>query len=145
MSFAQLTQQDAAVELLQRSLARQRLGHAYLFSGDDLAHLELVARTLAKTLNCQQPPLGAASATDCCEACPSCRKIDQDKHADIQWIRPESKSRVITIDQMRDQAATVARRGLMRKRSRPSNNEAWGSFWWRLKRRCGQANIVLPR
>jgi DNA polymerase-3 subunit delta' len=107
MSFAQFMQPDAAVELLQRSLARQRLGHAYLFSGDDLAHLELVARTLAKTLNCEQRPTDDSAATDCCDTCPSCRKIDQDKHADIQWIRPESKSRVITIDQMRDLMQTI--------------------------------------
>ena len=107
MSFAQFMQQDAAVELLQRSLARQRLGHAYLFSGDDLAHLELVARTLAKTLNCEQRPTGATAPTDCCDVCPSCRKIDQGQHADIRWVRPESKSRVITIDQMRDLMQTI--------------------------------------
>jgi DNA polymerase-3 subunit delta' len=32
----------------------------------------------------------------------SCRKIDRENHADIHWARPESKSRIITIDQMRD-------------------------------------------
>lgn len=104
MSFNSFTEKDAAVELLQRSLARGRLGHAYLFSGDDLAHLEVVARTLAKTLNCQHRPAGKP---DCCDECASCRKIDHFNHADVQWIRPESKSRVITIDQMRDLMATI--------------------------------------
>jgi DNA polymerase III gamma/tau subunit len=55
MSFASFTQQDNAIELLQRSLARKRLGHAYLFSGENLDHLELVGRTLAKTLKCENP------------------------------------------------------------------------------------------
>jgi len=41
-------------------------------------------------------------ATDCCDACPNCRKIDHDTHADIHWARPESKSRIITVEQMRE-------------------------------------------
>jgi DNA polymerase-3 subunit delta' len=32
----------------------------------------------------------------------SCKKIAHENHADIHWARPESKSRVITIDQTRD-------------------------------------------
>ena len=109
MSFASFTEQEDAVQLLQRSLARERLGHAYLFSGDDLERLQLVARTLAKTLNCQNPRQSKTvpGAPDCCDACLSCRKIDAFNHADVQWIRPESKSRVITIDQMRDLMQTV--------------------------------------
>src|SRR4051812_231881 len=109
MSFSSFKEKDAAVELLQRSLARGRLGHAYLFSGDDLAHLEAVARTLAKTLNCEKRVRGAnlSLAPDSCDECASCRKIDHLTHADVQWIRPESKSRVITIDQMRDLMQTI--------------------------------------
>ena len=102
MAFSDFPEQ-AAVELLQRSLARGRLGHAYLFSGADLNQLELVARTLAKALNCEQ----RLSPPDSCDACTSCRKIDGDNHPDTQWIRPESKSRVITIDQMRDLMQTM--------------------------------------
>jgi DNA polymerase III subunit delta' len=109
MSFASFTEQEDAVQLLQRSLARERLGHAYLFSGNDLEHLQLVARTLAKTLNCQNQRQSKTvpGAPDCCDACLSCRKIDAFNHADVQWIRPESKSRIITIDQMRDLMQTV--------------------------------------
>jgi len=90
------------IELLQRSLTRGRLGHAYLFSGPDLAQLEAIARTLAKTLNCQQLDLLSGPRTDSCDACPSCRKIDSDTHGDIHWVRPESKSRIISVDQMRE-------------------------------------------
>jgi len=109
MAFADFSPPESPIELLQRSLARGRLGHAYLFSGDDLEKLELVARTLAKTLNCQQPRHSPQipGAPDCCDQCPSCRKIDECTHPDVQWIRPESKSRVIVIDQMRDSMQTV--------------------------------------
>jgi DNA polymerase-3 subunit delta' len=102
MSFADFPEQAQAVQLLQRSLERDRLSHAYLFSGAQLAHLEGVARTLAKVLNCLNPMREAGAGLDCCDQCASCRKIDQDTHPDIQWVRPESKSRIITIDQMRE-------------------------------------------
>ena len=41
--------------LLERSLERNRLAHAYLFSGDSLDELEVMARTLAKALNWRPP------------------------------------------------------------------------------------------
>lgn len=102
MSFAQLDSLGDSIVLLQRSLERGRLGHAYLFHGGELAALEQVARTLAKTLNCAQPPRQSANGLplDSCDACPSCRKIQDDLHPDVMWVRPESKSRVIKIDQM---------------------------------------------
>ncbi len=102
MAFKDFPEQTQGVQLLQRSLARGRLGHAYLFSGDQLEELELLARTLAKTLNCQNPLKISGAATDCCDECPSCRKIENGIHADIHWARPESKSRIITVDQTRE-------------------------------------------
>jgi len=102
MAFTLFARHAQGVQLLQRALARGRLGHAYLFAGDKLEELESLARTLAKTLNCQKPVKTGGVATDCCDVCPVCLKIDGDVHADIHWARPESKSRVITIEQMRD-------------------------------------------
>jgi DNA polymerase III subunit delta' len=102
MAFRHFAKQTQGVELLQRSLARGRLGHAYLFAGDQLEELETLARTLAKTLNCQQPVKTGGVATDCCDECPNCRKTDHDTHADVHWARPESKSRLITVEQMRE-------------------------------------------
>ncbi|NDE99473.1 MAG: hypothetical protein EB034_14530, partial [Verrucomicrobia bacterium] len=100
MAFADFPAQQQAVTLLQRSLARGRLAHAYLFTGDDLDELEGMARTLAKTLNCQSPGLGAAS--DSCDRCLTCQKIEHLNHSDVQWIRPEMKSRQISVDQIRE-------------------------------------------
>ncbi len=103
MAFANFPEQKQVVELLQRSLERGRLAHAYLFTGHQIGDLTALARTLAKTLNCMKPVRRAAGgpAVDCCDECASCRKIDADNHADVHWVRPESKSRVITISQMR--------------------------------------------
>jgi len=102
MAFKNFSKPSQGVQLLQRSLARGRLGHAYLFTGHRLEELELLARTLAKTLNCQKPIKTGGAATDCCDECLSCRKIDHETHTDIHWARPESRSRVVTVEQMRD-------------------------------------------
>jgi DNA polymerase-3 subunit delta' len=109
MAFASFGGQLQVVTLLQRSLERGRLAHAYLFTGDQLDELEAVARTLAKTLNCQNPPARASNGVpiDCCDKCVNCRKVQEGNHADVQWLRPESKTRIISVDQVRELIQTV--------------------------------------
>lgn len=104
MALADLTCPASAVALLQRSLERGRLGHAYLLSGARLAPMETLARNLAKTLNCENPPRRAGNGRplDCCDVCPTCHRIDRDLHPDVRWLRPESKLRVILIEQVRN-------------------------------------------
>jgi len=92
--------QAHAVELLQRSLERGRLAHAYVFTGHHQEQLEAVARSLAKTINCQRPVMRAGATVDCCDECSSCFKIEHENHADVLWIRPESKMRLIKIGQI---------------------------------------------
>jgi hypothetical protein len=102
MAFANFPNQEPSVGLLQRSLQRGRLGHAYLFIGDELDSLTLSARTLAKVLNCEKPLRTGGRAVDCCDHCTPCRTIDSGNFADVHWVRPESRSRVVTMDQMRE-------------------------------------------
>jgi DNA polymerase-3 subunit delta' len=109
MSFATLSgnrgPDHGPAELLQRSLAHGRLGHAYLLTGSRLDLLEAWARALAKTILCANRPLVPAIGAplpDGCDACDHCRRIEREVHADVQWLRPESKLRVITIQQIRD-------------------------------------------
>jgi len=94
-------------ETLRRSLDRGRLAHAYLCTGDRLENLEQLALAVAQVVNCQTPPRrGAAGlALDACGRCPACRKVASGNHGDVLWVRPESKSRQISIDQI------VPRRG----------------------------------
>jgi DNA polymerase-3 subunit delta' len=102
MAFKDFPKSLRGIELLQRSLERGRLGHAYLFSGHTLEQLEALGRTLAKTLNCQNPNKKNNIAIDCCDECVTCKKIDGATHPDIHWARAESKTRIVTVDQMRE-------------------------------------------
>ena len=101
MPLADFHAQQDVVTLLQRSLERGRLGHAYLFTGQDLAELETVGLTLAQTLNCAQPPQTAPDGTpmDACGICVSCQKIMSGSHPDVMVVKPESKLRQIKIGQ----------------------------------------------
>ncbi len=94
------------VELLQRSVARGRLAHAYLFTGEDAEALEGLARNLAKALNCEQPVTEGAGL-DCCDRCSSCRRVDADNHPDVLWIRPGSKLRLIRVVRVRELLHTI--------------------------------------
>ncbi|HOW65053.1 MAG TPA: hypothetical protein P5186_14690 [Candidatus Paceibacterota bacterium] len=93
----------------QRSLENGRLGHAYLLTGDRLDCVEETARTLAQVLNCENPigRLPAGYGTAPCLQCTACRRISTDNHPDVLWWRPESKLRIITIDQVRELRKTV--------------------------------------
>lgn len=98
----QVVGQDRAVSLLQRSLERGILAHAYLFVGPPHVGKMTLALNLAQALNCEatEPP---------CGECTSCQKIALAKHADVQIIGlvndanlAEAKPRVeIGIDQIR--------------------------------------------
>lgn len=105
MSFSDLKNQKAVAEQLRRSLEHGRLAHGYLFAGPRGNGKETVARTLAKALNCPK------KTHDCCPEgageCDSCRRVDEGTHPDVYWVRPESKSRRIQVDQMRDFMKTV--------------------------------------
>jgi len=98
----QLVGQSRAVSLLQSSLERGNVAHAYLFVGPPHVGKMTLALNLAQALNCEaaEPP---------CGVCASCQKIHLAKHADVQIIglssngdSAEAKLRTeISIDQVR--------------------------------------------
>ncbi|NQU10736.1 DNA polymerase III subunit delta', partial [bacterium] len=77
MPFADLNEPRTVIELLQRSLERGRLAHAYLFAGPRGSGKETVARLLAQALNCEK------AGHDACGRCPSCRRIAAGTHPDV--------------------------------------------------------------
>ncbi|MBI4473005.1 MAG: hypothetical protein HY646_10080 [Acidobacteria bacterium] len=98
--MSDLKEQQTVAGQLQRSLERGRLAHAYLLSGPRGSGKERVARVLAQALNCD------AHDHDACpesvRGCDSCRRIAAEAHPDVYWVRPESKSRRITVEQIRE-------------------------------------------
>ena len=75
----QVIGQSRAVSLLERSLEREALAHAYLFVGPHQVGKMTLALNLAQALNCE------AEKRPCGE-CTSCQKISSAKHVDVQVI-----------------------------------------------------------
>jgi DNA polymerase III subunit delta' len=71
--------QKRALSLLQGSLSRGKVAHAYLFSGPPHVGKMTLAKDLAGALNCNagDPP---------CKECSACQRISLGKHADVQEI-----------------------------------------------------------
>jgi DNA polymerase-3 subunit delta' len=107
VSFSDFQEQQGVAGQLQRSLQRGRLAHAYLFAGPSGSGKEAVARTLAKALNCVEQD------HDSCDRCDSCRRVDAGAHPDVYWVRSESKSRRIQVEQMREFMKSVNLRSSM--------------------------------
>ncbi|HEY81815.1 MAG TPA: DNA polymerase III subunit [Dehalococcoidia bacterium] len=99
----QVVGQDRIVALLQRSLERGRLAHAYLLVGPPHVGKMTLALDLARALNCEaaEPP---------CGECVSCQKIANAGHADVQIIGLEQDENAseaklqaeISIDRIRE-------------------------------------------
>jgi len=94
MSFDSIIGNERAIELLRSSIAQGRVAHAYLFAGPPGVGKGLVARELAKALNCE------GQEARPCNACVSCRKIDHETHPDVLWFRPAGAMRMIRVEQV---------------------------------------------
>jgi DNA polymerase III delta' subunit len=103
-----LVGQDRVTALLQRAIERDRVPHAYLFSGPGGAPLVETALALACALNCQAQP-GARSG-EACGACEACSKILAGIHPDVVTLVREGAAQIVPIENVRNQV--IARVGL---------------------------------
>ena len=75
-NFAEMVGQGHVVQALVNALQRQRLHHAYLFTGTRGVGKTTVARILAKSLNCQGADGQGGITAEPCGVCPACQAID---------------------------------------------------------------------
>ncbi len=112
MPFKEIQGQPAALSVLRRMVARERVPGALLFLGPPHVGKRTAALALAQALNCDRrmagpvrPPAAAErgvpedSGPDACGACPSCRKIEAGAHPDVEVVAPDGQ--FIKIDQIR--------------------------------------------
>ena len=89
--------QERIVNALTRSLAADRVAHAYLFEGPEGCGRRTTALALIQVLFCTQPVNG-----DACGNCTSCRKLATGNHPDLQFLSPLPDKRDISIEQVRE-------------------------------------------
>ncbi len=95
MALTEIAGQPKAIKLLNRSLASQRLAHAYLFTGPDGVGKYTTARSMAAILLCPD-----VSDLKPCGICPGCQKFSSGNHPDFLHISPMGTA--IKIDQIRE-------------------------------------------
>ena len=116
MPFADVIGQDGPKRKIRTALAREAIGHAYLFSGDDGIGKRLMALRFAQALSCEAPP--SPSQPDSCGSCRACEQIVSGAWPDLLIIEPEQDKAnpQIKIDQVREIERHVIYRPLLSTR-----------------------------
>jgi DNA polymerase III subunit delta' len=91
MSFATLIGNERNKIILKRLLERGQISFSLIFAGPDGVGKRQFALTMAKAANCRQFPPEHGFATDSCDQCAVCRRIDQEIYGDVRRIEPEGQ------------------------------------------------------
>ena len=103
-TFAEVIGQEHVTEPLMVALEKNRVNHAYLFSGPRGCGKTTSARILARCLNCAQGPTPTP-----CGVCDSCRELSRDGGGSLDMIEMDAASHG-GVDHARDlrERATLA-------------------------------------
>jgi DNA polymerase-3 subunit gamma/tau len=88
-TFLQMVGQEHVLRMLTNALDKQRLHHAYLFTGTRGVGKTTLARLLAKCLNCET---GITSTP--CDKCSTCIAVDSGRFLDLLEIDAASRTKV---------------------------------------------------
>jgi len=108
-TFADVVGQTHVTGTLRAALRKDKLSHAYLFSGPRGCGKTTVARLLAKAINCQTNRDG-----DPCGVCETCVGIAKGNYLDVLEIDAASNTGVDNIRELRDMAQYAPSEGSSR-------------------------------
>jgi len=93
--FEEIIGQDAIVKTLTNALDKNRLAHAYLFSGLRGSGKTTTARIFSKALQCEKGPTSTP-----CEICENCKMANENRHIDIIEMDAASNRKIEDIREL---------------------------------------------
>ena len=108
-SFDQVVGQPHVVQTIKNAIGRERIAHAYVFSGMRGVGKTTVARIVAKALNCEKGP-----TSEPCESCDSCDEITRGQSVDVIEIDGASNTGVDDVRELRENVKFSPFRGKYR-------------------------------
>jgi DNA polymerase-3 subunit gamma/tau len=105
-TFAEMAGQEHVLRALINALDRDRVHHAFLFTGTRGVGKTTVARILAKCLNCEE---GVTSEP--CGKCDSCMEIDEGRFVDLIEVDAASRTKVDDTRELLDNVQYAPTRG----------------------------------
>lgn len=95
------------IDYLKKSVEKNAVSHAYLFSGPKFVGKSAVALEFAKTLLCQiRRPADGEKGNWFCGECESCQAASNKSHPDILIVKPDEGG-VIAVSKIRDLRAKL--------------------------------------
>lgn len=80
---------------LKNAIAYQRVAHCYMLCGADGLGKRMIARSFAKSLQCE------AQGDKPCGVCASCKQVEHENHPDVVYVKHE-KPTVFGVDDIRE-------------------------------------------
>jgi DNA polymerase-3 subunit delta' len=96
IDFEKILGQEKPIQILKNIIKYNRIGHAYLFTGEEGIGKKMAAIAFAKAINCTN----LSENQNSCNKCASCLKVERAIHPDFSIISPLDS--VITIGQIRE-------------------------------------------